>query len=131
MPRRSLSNPLGYEFRFRGPDTYPHLSSHVINTTSPANFYFFFLPLKIVNISFLSCAILAMAGGGNFIHRVISYVANELIVNGLSNSASFQRFAVRTNRRMEDLSKLAQQKRQEIADQVKDVSKNFESFKNQ
>ncbi|KAF3622365.1 putative trypsin inhibitor 1-like [Capsicum annuum] len=184
-----------------------------------------------------------MAGGGNFIHRVISYVANELIVNGLSNrhedenqakkaygntprpvppnnicslgcpgninlcihdmfprlmgaheppysqcrsafevrtlrdvcqyakpyyafifvkktkqspvsnwgnnlrccllnmptkrplslylSASFQRFAVRTNRRMEDLSKLAQQKRQEIADQVKDVSKNFESFKNQ
>ncbi|XP_047254601.1 uncharacterized protein LOC107843437 isoform X2 [Capsicum annuum] len=67
-----------------------------------------------------------MAGGGNFIHRVISYVANELIVNGLSNSASFQRFAVRTNRRMEDLSKLAQQKRQEIADQVKDVSKNFE-----
>lgn len=26
-----------------------------------------------------------MAGGGNFIGRVISYVANELIVNGLSN----------------------------------------------
>ncbi|KAH0723120.1 hypothetical protein MTR67_045589 [Solanum verrucosum] len=70
-----------------------------------------------------------MAGGGNFIHRVISYVANELIVNGLSNSASFQRFAVRTSKRMEDLSKMAQQKRQEIADQVKDVSKNFESFK--
>ncbi|KAG5582794.1 hypothetical protein H5410_053421 [Solanum commersonii] len=76
-----------------------------------------------------SCAISAMAGGGNFIHRVISYVANELIVNGLSNSASFQRFAVRTSKRMEDLSKMAQQKRQEIADQVKDVSKNFESFK--
>ncbi|XP_010312307.1 uncharacterized protein [Solanum lycopersicum] len=70
-----------------------------------------------------------MAGGGNFIHRVISYVANELIVNGLSNSPSFQRFAVRTSKRMEDLSKLAQQKRQEIADQVKDASKNFESFK--
>ncbi|KAK6778566.1 hypothetical protein RDI58_025284 [Solanum bulbocastanum] len=77
----------------------------------------------------LFCAISAMAGGGNFIHRVISYVANELIVNGLSNSASFQRFAVRTSKRMEDLSKMAQQKRQEIADQVKDVSKNFESFK--
>ncbi|MCD7447041.1 hypothetical protein HAX54_021674 [Datura stramonium] len=72
-----------------------------------------------------------MAGGGNFIHRVISYVANELIVNGLSNSAGFQRFAVRTSRKIEDLSKMAQQKRQEIADQVKDVSKNFESFKNQ
>lgn len=26
-----------------------------------------------------------MAGGGNFIARVISYVANEFIVNGLAN----------------------------------------------
>lgn len=26
-----------------------------------------------------------MAGGGNFIARVISYVANEVIVNGLAN----------------------------------------------
>ena len=29
-----------------------------------------------------------MAGGGNFIHRVMSYVANELIVNGLANRLS-------------------------------------------
>ncbi|XP_009623094.1 uncharacterized protein [Nicotiana tomentosiformis] len=72
-----------------------------------------------------------MAGGGNFLHRVISYVANELIVNGLANSPAFQRFAVRSSKRMEDLSKMAQQKRQEIANKVEDVSKNFESFKNQ
>nr|XP_009794599.1 PREDICTED: uncharacterized protein LOC104241356 [Nicotiana sylvestris] len=72
-----------------------------------------------------------MAGGGNFLHRVISYVANELIVNGLANSPAFQRFAVRSSRRMEDLSKMAQQKRQELVNKVEDVSKNFESFKNQ
>ncbi|XP_019243237.1 PREDICTED: uncharacterized protein LOC109223396 [Nicotiana attenuata] len=72
-----------------------------------------------------------MAGGANFLHRVISYVANELIVNGLANSPAFQRFAVRSSRRMEDLSKMAQQKRQELASKVEDVSKNFESFKNQ
>ncbi|KAJ8533777.1 hypothetical protein K7X08_007101 [Anisodus acutangulus] len=72
-----------------------------------------------------------MAGGGNFLHRVISYVANELIVNGLANNPGFQRFAVRTSRRMEDISKMAEQKKREIADQIKDASKNFESFKNQ
>ncbi|KAI3447795.1 hypothetical protein Pfo_004460 [Paulownia fortunei] len=72
-----------------------------------------------------------MAGGGNFIHRVISYVANELIVNGLANSPRFQRFAVRTSKKMEEYSDIAAQKKKELADQMKDVSKNFESFKNQ
>ncbi|CAA2966789.1 Hypothetical predicted protein [Olea europaea subsp. europaea] len=72
-----------------------------------------------------------MAGGGNFLHRVVSYVANELIVNGLANSPTFQRFAVRTSKRIEDLSNMAAQKRKDIVDQVKDASKNFESFKNQ
>lgn len=35
-----------------------------------------------------------MAGGGNFIGRVISYVANELIVNGLSNRYALSIFWV-------------------------------------
>ncbi|KAK9291065.1 hypothetical protein L1049_009251 [Liquidambar formosana] len=69
--------------------------------------------------------------GGNFMHRVVSYVVNELIVNSLANSPSFQRFAVRTSKRMEDISTMAAQKKQELAEQVKDLSKNFESFKNQ
>lgn len=46
-------------------------------------------------------------------------------------SPGFQRFAVRTSRRMEDLSKMAEQKKREVADLIKDVSKNSESFKNQ
>ncbi|XP_034693102.1 uncharacterized protein LOC117919910 [Vitis riparia] len=69
--------------------------------------------------------------GGNFMHRVISYVVNEVLVNGLANSPAFQRFAVRTSRRMEDISNKAAQKRQELAEQVKELSKNFESPKNQ
>ncbi|XP_049374945.1 uncharacterized protein LOC125840008 [Solanum verrucosum] len=71
-----------------------------------------------------------MAGGGNFLQRVISYVANELIVNGLANNQTFQRFAVRTSKRIDDISKIAVQTKRKIADQIKDASKNFESFKN-
>ncbi|KAK1562973.1 hypothetical protein Q3G72_020246 [Acer saccharum] len=69
--------------------------------------------------------------GGNFVQRVMSYVINELVVNGLANSPAFQRFAVRTSRRIEDISSKAAQKREELAEQMKDISKNFESYKNQ
>ncbi|XP_057947798.1 uncharacterized protein LOC131143484 isoform X2 [Malania oleifera] len=68
--------------------------------------------------------------GGNFMHRVMSYLVNELLVNSLANSPAFQRFAVRTSMKIEDISTMAVQKRREIAEQMKDLSKNFES-KNQ
>ncbi|XP_062095110.1 uncharacterized protein LOC133800998 [Humulus lupulus] len=67
--------------------------------------------------------------GGNFMHRVVSYLVNEVLVNSLANSPAFQRFAVRTSRRIEDVSSLALKKRQELAEQMKDLSKNFESNK--
>ncbi|ESW12247.1 hypothetical protein PHAVU_008G096700 [Phaseolus vulgaris] len=70
-----------------------------------------------------------MAGGANFVQRVVSYVVNEVVVNGLANSPAFQRFAVRTSRRIEDISNKAIQKRQELSEQIKDISKNMESFK--
>ncbi|XP_058214564.1 uncharacterized protein LOC131326034 [Rhododendron vialii] len=69
--------------------------------------------------------------GGNFMHRVMSYVVNELVVNGLANSPAFQRFAVRTSKRLEDISNKAAQTREELAKQLKEASKNFEDFKNQ
>ncbi|KAG6735956.1 hypothetical protein POTOM_061362 [Populus tomentosa] len=69
--------------------------------------------------------------GGNFMHRVLSYVVNELVVNSLANSPAFQRFAVRASRRIDDISNTAAKKKKELAEQVKDLSKNFESFKNQ
>jgi hypothetical protein len=40
-----------------------------------------------------------------FIARVVNYVANEIIVKGLSNSRTFQKFAVRTNKQYEELNK--------------------------
>ncbi|KAG6697688.1 hypothetical protein I3843_09G207300 [Carya illinoinensis] len=67
--------------------------------------------------------------GGNFMHRVMSYLVNELVVNSLANSPAFQRFAVRTSKRIEEVS--TAQKKQELAERVKDLSKDFESFKNQ
>ncbi|CAN6448940.1 unnamed protein product [Victoria cruziana] len=64
--------------------------------------------------------------GGNFMHRVLSYVINELVVNGLANSPAFQRFAVRTSKTLEDISVKASKKRQELAEQIKEASRNFD-----
>ena len=33
-----------------------------------------------------------------FVQRVANYVANEILIKGLANSKTFQRFAVRTNK---------------------------------
>eukprot|EP00980_Cylindrotheca_fusiformis_P015821 scaffold4634_cov122-Cylindrotheca_fusiformis.AAC.2 len=40
-----------------------------------------------------------------FFQRVANYVANEVIVKGLANSKTFQRFAVRTNKQYNDVTK--------------------------
>ena len=40
-----------------------------------------------------------------FISRVVNYVANEVIVKGLANSRTFQKFAVRTNQQYQELNK--------------------------
>nr|XP_043636856.1 uncharacterized protein LOC122607854 isoform X2 [Erigeron canadensis] len=65
--------------------------------------------------------------GGNFVQRVISYVVNEVLVDGLANSRTFQKFAVRTSKSLEDISKTAAKKRQQIAEQVKEMSRDFQS----
>uniref|UniRef100_A0A7N0TAF7 Uncharacterized protein n=1 Tax=Kalanchoe fedtschenkoi TaxID=63787 RepID=A0A7N0TAF7_KALFE len=67
-----------------------------------------------------------MAGGGGFLGRVVHYVLNQLIVDTLANSPSFQRFAVRTSRRMEELKKLAEEKSQHMARQMKEASRNLD-----
>ncbi|XP_058110274.1 uncharacterized protein LOC131253330 [Magnolia sinica] len=67
--------------------------------------------------------------GGNFMNRVLSYLVNEIVVNGLANSPSFQRFAVRTSKTIEDISNQALKKRQELTEQLKDLSRNIESGK--
>jgi hypothetical protein len=40
-----------------------------------------------------------------FVQRIANYVANEIIIKGLANSKTFQKFAVRTNKQYEDLHK--------------------------
>eukprot|EP00934_Nitzschia_sp_Nitz4_P008116 Nitzschia sp. Nitz4//scaffold201_size42423//30581//30919//NITZ4_007377-RA/size42423-processed-gene-0.14-mRNA-1//1//CDS//3329541341//8106//frame0 len=40
-----------------------------------------------------------------FVQRVVNYVANEVIIKGLANSRTFQKFAVRTNKQYEDYAK--------------------------
>lgn len=40
-----------------------------------------------------------------FFQRVANYVANEIVVKGLANSKTFQRFAVRTNKQYEEVTK--------------------------
>ncbi|GMY25523.1 protein trichome birefringence-like 3 [Fagus crenata] len=69
--------------------------------------------------------------GGSFFQRAASYVLNELIVDRLANSHAFQRFAVRTSKSFDEMITKAASKKQEVAENVKEFSKNFESFKNQ
>ena len=40
-----------------------------------------------------------------FFQRVMHYVFNELLVNALANSRTFQRFAIRSNEAMQDFAK--------------------------
>ncbi|VVB12856.1 unnamed protein product [Arabis nemorensis] len=67
-----------------------------------------------------------MAGGGNFFGRVFTYLANELIVNGLANSHAFQRFAVRTSKRIENISKMAAENKEKVAQHMEEISKNMD-----
>lgn len=41
-----------------------------------------------------------------FIQRVANYVANEVIIKGLANSKTFQKFAVRTDQQLKDVQKM-------------------------
>ncbi|KAJ0962505.1 hypothetical protein J5N97_027627 [Dioscorea zingiberensis] len=64
--------------------------------------------------------------GGNFMGRVISYLVNEIVVEGLANNPTFQRLAVRTSKTIEEVSSKAARMREEIAEQLKDASKNVD-----
>ncbi|PWZ41374.1 hypothetical protein Zm00014a_021562 [Zea mays] len=59
--------------------------------------------------------------GGNLFGRALSYVVNELLVEGLANNRAFQRFAVKTNRTLESLSSKAKEVREELSEQLKEA----------
>eukprot|EP00850_Spirogloea_muscicola_P019840 SM000200S05830 [mRNA] locus=s200:226987:227626:+ [translate_table: standard] len=62
-----------------------------------------------------------MPGGGSFLHRVVQYVANELIVDRLANSPAFQRFAVRSQKAVEDLARRGAEKQAQLAQQAQEL----------
>jgi hypothetical protein len=55
-----------------------------------------------------------------FIQRVANYVANEIVVKGLANSRTFQRFAVQTNKQYEDLTK---QSAEQLSKKLEELAK--------
>nr|AEJ88269.1 putative hypothetical protein [Wolffia arrhiza] len=62
-----------------------------------------------------------MGAGGNLFGRAISYVVNELVVEGLANNQAFQRFAVKTNRAMQELTVKAEASKRVLMEQVKNT----------
>ena len=46
-----------------------------------------------------------MAPFSQFVNRIANYVANEVLIKGLANSRTFQRFAVRTDKSFKELHK--------------------------
>lgn len=55
-------------------------------------------------------------GPGNLFARVMQWLASEVIVKGLANSPTFQRFAVRSSQQAKELSKSATDVMKNIAE---------------
>ncbi|CAM6122547.1 unnamed protein product [Calypogeia fissa] len=68
---------------------------------------------------------MAGRGGGNFVARVLQYVVNELLVDRLANNRSFQQFAVRSSKTLEDLAQMGAEKKAQIAEEVKEFTEAF------
>ncbi|KAL0039582.1 hypothetical protein WJX77_002576 [Trebouxia sp. C0004] len=60
-----------------------------------------------------------------FFQRVFSYVFNEVLVNTLANSKSFQRFAVKTTHMVEEMSKKGVGTQGQIGEKAAEFKKIF------
>ncbi|KAA6424206.1 MAG: hypothetical protein FRX49_06165 [Trebouxia sp. A1-2] len=60
-----------------------------------------------------------------FFQRVFSYVFNEVLVNTLANSKSFQRFAVRTTHMVEEMSKKGVDTQGQLGEKAAEFQKIF------
>lgn len=59
---------------------------------------------------------------GQFIQRLINHVANEIIIKGLANSRTFQRFAVRTDHAYKEYSKQGVETFEKMAQEASKVA---------
>ena len=53
-----------------------------------------------------------------FIQRIANYVANEILIKGLANSRTFQRFAVRTDKNLQDIHKKGSEALNNVLDEA-------------
>ncbi|KAL3143420.1 hypothetical protein ABBQ38_002244 [Trebouxia sp. C0009 RCD-2024] len=60
-----------------------------------------------------------------FFQRVFSYVFNEVLVNTLANSKSFQRFAVRTTHMVEEMTKKGADTQGQLGEKAAEFKKIF------
>uniref|UniRef100_A0A0E0H2Z4 Uncharacterized protein n=1 Tax=Oryza nivara TaxID=4536 RepID=A0A0E0H2Z4_ORYNI len=72
---------------------------------------------------------MACGPGGNLFGRVLCYVLNEILVQVLANNRTFQRFAVRTNKSLENLSSKAKEVREELSEQWRNSRGNDDHFR--
>uniref|UniRef100_A0A0E0DFY9 Uncharacterized protein n=1 Tax=Oryza meridionalis TaxID=40149 RepID=A0A0E0DFY9_9ORYZ len=72
---------------------------------------------------------MACGPGGNLFGRVLGYVLNEFLVQVLANNRTFQRFAVRTNKSLENLSSKAKEVREELSEQWRNSRGNDDHFR--
>eukprot|EP00891_Asterochloris_glomerata_P009790 jgi/Astpho2/9790/Aster-03763 len=61
----------------------------------------------------------------SFFQRVFGYIFNEVLVNSLANSRTFQRFAIRSTHMIEELTKKGVDKQGQIGDKAAEFSKTF------
>lgn len=63
--------------------------------------------------------------GMSLFQRVLNYLVNEVIVQGLANSRTFQRFAVRTDATLNELKNKGTQHHSQLSDQASSFFKTF------
>ncbi|PIA59478.1 hypothetical protein AQUCO_00400395v1 [Aquilegia coerulea] len=69
--------------------------------------------------------------GGNLIARIFSYAINEVLVQGLANNHSFQRFAVRTSKKLEEAAQMAAKTRQGLNEKTREIFESMDSTRRQ
>ncbi|KAK3274544.1 hypothetical protein CYMTET_17272 [Cymbomonas tetramitiformis] len=61
-----------------------------------------------------------------FFQKIISYVANQVLVEGLANSRTFQQFAIRSDKAMKELAKKGKDAQAEISQKATSFNKTFQ-----
>eukprot|EP00884_Botryococcus_braunii_P007396 jgi/Botrbrau1/16658/Bobra.0068s0074.1 len=61
-----------------------------------------------------------------FFSRIINYVVNQVLVDGLANNPTFQRFAIKSNAQLEQLAKQAAEQKAKLGEQTSSFIKVFQ-----